>query len=215
MNSDWTADKPGLCRQILPADLPPPSESYTNKARVVPRPHSIRELKPLVPPGFTVSKFFESDVQPRLIRAAPNGDIFVADSRSGQIRILRPGGGCTLGTVSVFARHLYLPFGIAFYPPGPNPQYVYVAENNRVVRFPYMNGMLAATGEPEVVVPNLPQGAGRLPGPGSLDPRRGLLAGRGRHVRLGGIVLECPDRGRRRNQSRGDFASIPTAPSGA
>src|SRR6478735_12364400 len=59
VNSDWTADRPGLCRQILPADLPPPSESHTNKARVIPRPHSIRELKPLVPPGFTVSKFFE------------------------------------------------------------------------------------------------------------------------------------------------------------
>lgn len=166
VNSDWTADKPGLCRQILPADLPPPSESHVNKARVVPRPHSIRELKPLVPTGFTVRKFDESNVQPRLIRAAPNGDIFVADSRSGRIRVLRPGGGCTLGTTSVFVKNLDLPFGIAFYPPGPNPQYVYVAENSRIVRFPYMNGMLAATSEPEVVVPNLPQGAGRLPGRG-------------------------------------------------
>src|SRR5689334_3940644 len=63
VNSDWTADRPGLCRQILPADLPPPSESHVNKARVVPRPHSIRELKPLVPPGFTVRKFDESNVQ--------------------------------------------------------------------------------------------------------------------------------------------------------
>ena len=61
---------------------------------------------------------------------------------------------------------LDLPFGIAFYPPGPNPQYVYVAENNRVVRFPYVNGMVAATAAPEVVVPDLPQGAGQLPGKG-------------------------------------------------
>ena len=34
------------------------------------------------------------------------------------------------------------PFGIAFYPPGPNPQYVYVGEANQVVRFPYKGGDL-------------------------------------------------------------------------
>ena len=27
LNSDWSTDRPGLCRQILPAFLPPPTES--------------------------------------------------------------------------------------------------------------------------------------------------------------------------------------------
>ena len=166
LNSDWRNDQPGLCRQILPADLPPPSTSNVSRARVVPRPHSVRSQLPEVPPGFSVRKFRQGVAQPRLIRAAPNGDLFVADSRMGRIRVLRPAGSCTLGGIFVFAADLDLPFGIAFYPPGPNPQYVYVAENSRVVRYPYVNGMVEATGAPEVVVPDLPQGAGRLPGRG-------------------------------------------------
>jgi len=46
-----------------------------------------------------------------------------------------------------------LPYGIGFWPPGPTPKFVYVAETNRVVRFPYPNG-----GSTEVVVPSLPDG---------------------------------------------------------
>ena len=100
-----------------------------------------------------------------MLRTAPNGDIFVAESYIGEIRVLRPTGVCRTGESSVFARGLSLPFGIAFYPPGPNPQYVYVAENHQVVRYPYSNGSLVATVAPEVVV-TLPQGAGQLPGKG-------------------------------------------------
>jgi glucose/arabinose dehydrogenase len=166
LDSDWRDDRPGLCRQILPADLGPPSKSNISPAKVVPRPHSVRKQLPTVPPGFSVRAFRVGVAQPRLIRAAPNGDIFVADSRMGRIRILRPAGSCTLGGIFEFATDLDLPFGIAFYPPGPSPQYVYVAENSRVVRYPYVNGMVAATGAPEVVVPDLPQGAGSLRGKG-------------------------------------------------
>ena len=140
MNSDWRDDRPGLCRQILPADLGPPSASTTSTARIIPRPHSVRDRLPQVPAGFTVQAFRIGSAQPRLIRAAPNGDIFVADSELGRIRVPRPAGPCVLGGIFVFAADLDLPFGIAFYPPGPNPQYLYVAENSRVVRFPYVNG---------------------------------------------------------------------------
>ena len=176
MNSDWRDDRPGLCRQILPADLGAPSASTTSTARVIPRPHSVRERLPQVPAGFTVQAFRIGSAQPRLIRAAPNGDIFVADSQLGRIRVLRPGRSLCLGGIFVFAADLDLPFGIAFYPPGPNPQYLYVAENSRVVRFPYVNGMVATTSAPEVVVPDLPQGAGNCParatGPVTSSSRR-------------------------------------------
>src|SRR5262249_40151119 len=80
--------------------------------------------------------------------------------------ILRSLGICQLGTASVYTTGLNLPFGIAFYPPGPDPQYVYVGENSRVVRFPYLNGDLVPRGGMEVVVPDLPQGTGQLPGQG-------------------------------------------------
>jgi glucose/arabinose dehydrogenase len=162
VNSDWSTDRPGLCRQILVTDLPPPSPSLTSHSRVVPRPAG---AWPQVPPEFGVAQFYQHDDKPRLLRAAPNGDIFVAESYGGRVRVLRPSGICRYGGTSVFAEGLNLPFGIAFYPPGPVPQYVYVAETDKVVRFPYQNGALVAAAAPEFVVA-LPQGAGQLPGQG-------------------------------------------------
>ena len=92
----------------------------TSPARIVPRPHSVRNGCRRCRPGSACSLSIGA-AQPRLIRAAPNGDIFVADSRMGRIRVLRPAGSCELGGIFDFATGLDLPFGIAFYPPGPNP----------------------------------------------------------------------------------------------
>jgi glucose/arabinose dehydrogenase len=58
----------------------------------------------------------------------------------------------------VFASGLAAPFGISLYPPGPNPEWVYVANTNSVVRFAYRNGDLAARVRPETIVPKLPTG---------------------------------------------------------
>ena len=57
-----------------------------------------------------------------------------------------------------------LPFGIAFYPAGPNPKWVYVGNTDGIVRFPYKTGDLKATGPPENLA-ELP-GGGRLRGGG-------------------------------------------------
>jgi glucose/arabinose dehydrogenase len=96
---------------------------------------------------------------PRELRTAPNGDIFLADSMPGEIKVLH---GLTKDgkaeSVTVFATGLHRPFGIAFYPPGPNPQYVYVGNTNSVVRFPYANGDFKASGPAEVIVKMLPSG---------------------------------------------------------
>src|SRR5262249_9358302 len=84
---------------------------------------------------------------PRKIQTAPNGDVFLAESRLGEIKILRGvSGDGKARTVSTFATGLSQPFGIAFYPPGPDPQFVYVANTGSVVRFPYENGDLVARG---------------------------------------------------------------------
>jgi glucose/arabinose dehydrogenase len=122
---------------------------------------------PLALPGFKVQLYATGLDNPREMRAAPNGDIFLAESFPGNVtdnppgRILVLRGVTPLGkaaSVSVFATGLNRPFGIAFYPPGPDPQYVYVGDTDSVVRFPYKNGDLVATGKPETIVPELPHG---------------------------------------------------------
>ena len=143
--SDWSQDRPGLCRRLTPADLPPPAQSNTSFSRIISVPPT---TLPRIPAGFAVARFYRGANVPRLIRAAPNGDIFVAESAAGQIRILRPSGICQLGDSSLFATGFDRPFGIAFYPPGPNPTFVYIADNKRVVRLPYASGDLVASGEP-------------------------------------------------------------------
>jgi len=86
---DWRSDAAGIRRQIKVSDLPAPdaSGSRVNFPAVVEKPDDA-QLK--VVPGFEVSLFASGLVQPRLIRVAPNGDIFVAESLAGRIRVLRP-----------------------------------------------------------------------------------------------------------------------------
>lgn len=163
LTSDWRDDKPGFCRLIRPEDLPQPSASNSSFAQIIPPPQN---ALPKVPPGFTVTRFYSNNTTTRLIRAAPNGDLFVAESYDGAIRVLRPDAAGKLVTTQRYATGLFRPFGIAFYPPGPTPRWVYVAENDKVVRFPYQSGDLQARGPAEIVVPNLPHGAGQLPGRG-------------------------------------------------
>lgn len=153
---DWHADRPGTRRIIRPRDLPAPNaaESARNYVRPVRR---TGDQKPIVPNGFEVNLFASGLTAPRLIRVAPNGDVFAAETATGRIRVLR-GDGSSTAQANVFASGLSGPFGIAFYPPGPEPQWVYVGETGAVVRFPYRNGDLAARGAAETVVPHLPVG---------------------------------------------------------
>ena len=92
------------------------------------------------------------------MRRAPNGDIFLAETSAGNIKILR---GITKDgkpeQIQLFASGLNIPFGIAFYPPGDNPQWIYVANMDSVVRFPYHNGDLTRRGSPEHLL-DLPSG---------------------------------------------------------
>jgi glucose/arabinose dehydrogenase len=162
---DWTTDAPGVRRRITLADLPPPYDtpSVDNGPRMIPRP---KDAWPQVPPGFRVQEFAAGLQNPRVVVTAPNGDHFVAESQPGRIRVLRDADGDGKPeTVAVYASGLTLPFGIAFYPPGPEPRYLYVANTDAVVRFPYTNGDLRPAGRPETVVPDIP-GGGRLRGGG-------------------------------------------------
>ena len=162
---DWTTDAPGVRRKLVPADMPPPydTKSVDRGPRVVSRPEG---AWPKVPEGFQVNIFTEDVKNPRQMRTAPNGDLFVAESGPGNIKILRDADGDGKAeTVSVYANDLNRPFGVAFYPPGDNPTHVYVANTNSVVRFPYKSGDLKASGEAEPIVTNL-IGGGQLRGGG-------------------------------------------------
>jgi glucose/arabinose dehydrogenase len=155
---DWERDKPGTIRLIRPQDLPKPgaTPSAGNFSRIVPRPPG---AAPQVPPGFKIDLFAEGLSAPRIIRVAPNGDIFVAETRAGRIRVLRAADGAAKpDTNEIFASGLHGPFGIAFFPQGDNPQFVYVANTDSVVRFAYRPGDLKASEAPETVVANLPHG---------------------------------------------------------
>jgi glucose/arabinose dehydrogenase len=155
---DWKSDAPGARRLITATDIPQPyaSRSAGNPPRLVPRP---ADAKPTVPDGFRVDLFASGLDGPRTIRVAPNGDIFVAESDAGRVIVFHAADGATTSAkASTFADGLGYPYGIAFYPLGAEPQWVYVAETDRVVRYPYRNGDLAARGKPETVVPRLPHG---------------------------------------------------------
>jgi glucose/arabinose dehydrogenase len=153
---DWRADEPGVRRKITPADMPPPYEtaSASHHPSVVARP---ADAWPKVPPGFVVELFASGLDNPRTLRAAPNGDIFVAESGPGRIRVLRAPDGAKTPEVRTFAENLYQPFGMAFWP-GPDPRYVYIANTDTVVRFPYRSGDLRPAGPAETIVADLPRG---------------------------------------------------------
>ena len=155
--------RPGLIHKILVTDLPKPyaTKSVDNGQDVVPRPAG---AMPVAPAGFKVSLYADGFQNPRLIRTAPNGDIFLAESRSGEIKILRGlGSNGRAQQVSTFATGLHQPFGIAFYPAN-DPKYVYVGNTDAVVRFPYSAGDLKARGPAEHIA-DLP-GGGHLRGGG-------------------------------------------------
>jgi len=157
---DWQADKPGLARIIRPADLPRPgaTPSATNFSRVVRRPST---AVPQVPAGFQVELLAEGLHGPREMKVAPNGDIFVSETRAGTIRVLRPGeGSAKPAKDEIYAGGLNQPFGIAFFPSGNDPQWVYIANTDSVVRFAYRAGDTKAPGKPETVVADLPHGGG-------------------------------------------------------
>ena len=158
--TDYRFEKPGQIRKITVNDLPAPfkTPSAGNGPKLVARPEG---AWPQVPTGFKVEQYASSLEDPRIIRTAPNGDFFVAESnRDGDVRVFR--GITRTGKpeqMSVFASGLTRPFGINFYPPGPNPQWVYVGDTDSIVRFPCQNGDLQARGPAEHIA-DLPADGG-------------------------------------------------------
>ena len=163
----WEGDAPGVSRHIRPSDLPPPTHhqndpeepDFKRMPKVVAAPEG---KMPDVPKGFAVQVFARGLKQPRIIRVAPNGDIFVAESASGaaegasgRVLVFRANAAQGAPAPEVFAENLERPYGIAFVPPS-NPQHVYVAAANQIVRYPYRDGDRKATAPAEIVIADIP-----------------------------------------------------------
>jgi len=149
---DWRVDGPGVVHRISPDALPKPyaERSVGNSPRVVPAPAG---AVPRVPPGFAAQLYAQGLRTPRILRVAPNGDVFVAESGAGRVRVLHGHDGAAKpDREAVFATGLERPFGLAFWPPGPAPRFLYVANTNSIQRFAYRPGDLEARSPPETVV---------------------------------------------------------------
>jgi glucose/arabinose dehydrogenase len=149
--SDYHSQYPGRAHHILPVDLPLPYATRSSDAgpQVIARPEN---AWPKVPAGFRVQMYAAGLSDPRLMRTAPNGDVFASLTNAGKIAVLRGiGEKGEAQSVNTFASRLDQPFGIAFYPPGPEPQWMYVATTGSVVRFPYRNGDQQARGKAQKI----------------------------------------------------------------
>ena len=157
--TDFRYEKPSTIRKITVDDLPQPyaTQSSYNGPKVVARPDNVW---PVAPAGFKVELYAAGLDNPRLLRTAPNGDIFLVESDAGRIRVFR---GLTSDgkpeQSAIFTDGLKRPYGLAFYPPGPDPQWLYVGSTSDVVRFPYHSGDLKASGSPQHIA-DLPAGNG-------------------------------------------------------
>jgi hypothetical protein len=158
LEGSWKTDAPGVRRHIKPSDLPAPTRvtepegSVASNAKVVERPQG---ALPKVPDGFAVEVFAGGLKQPRTLRVAPNGDVFLSESGAGRVLVFRASAAGAPAKPEVFADNLDRPYGIVFHPPA-DPRHVYVAAANQVVRYPYRSGATKAAGKAEVIIDGIP-----------------------------------------------------------
>jgi glucose/arabinose dehydrogenase len=133
--------------EIKPSDLPPPfaTQDAENPPRIILQP-SGAELQ--LPDGFAAAVFAEGGfLQPRWLAQASNGDVFVADSKAGNIIILRDTNhDGTADQRFTFASTLNQPFGMAFW-----RNYLYVGNTDAIIRFRYRPGQIKAEADAEKI----------------------------------------------------------------
>lgn len=146
-------DKP-IVHRVDPNTLPKPFETksaFRASKKVAAPP----DAKLHLPKGFKINVFAEGNfTEPRWMALAPNGDVFVADSRANSIVILRDRDRDGVAEERfVFSDKLSQPFGMAFH-----RDWFYVANTDSIVRFRYKSGQTAALANPEKIVELTPGG---------------------------------------------------------
>jgi len=155
---------PALQHQEVRADrLPAPyaTPSAGNPPQVVAQPPGASLA---LPPGFRIGVYASGLEDPRTMLLAPNGDVIVAEPGASRITILRDANHDGVAEQrSTFANGLDGPFGLALH-----GGFLYVGNENAVVRYDYRPGQLTASGAPHAIT--------SLPGGG--HSTRGLLVSR-------------------------------------
>jgi glucose/arabinose dehydrogenase len=149
---------PGTFRKLTSADLPAPyaTTSVSGFPRVVARPAG---AMPQALPGFAVNLYAAGLKTPRAMKRAPNGDVFVAETGSGQVRVYRGiKADGNPASEAVFATGVGTVFGMAFFPTGDDPRWLYVSNMTTVYRFAYSRNDFTATGKPETIITGIPGG---------------------------------------------------------
>lgn len=151
-------------------ELPPPyaTESVRNSSDVIGWGDT---AKPVAPAGFTVSKYAGELDNPRWIYVLPNGDVLVAEAKNthavqstvdvltgknkerresnntNRILLFRDKDGNGIPeTKSTFLEGLNLPFGMLLL-----NNYIYVANTDAVMRYPYTAGATSVTAKGEKI----------------------------------------------------------------
>jgi glucose/arabinose dehydrogenase len=173
----WRDDAPGVRRHLRPDDLPDAAAQQSTIGASPARSAARGERVPAVPAGFAVELVAEGLDEPRTLRVAPNGDVFLAETGGGRVLVFRPGADGKLPAQPVvFATGLREAYGIAFFPPGPEPTAVYVSQPDRILRYAYRNGDTVASAAPDVVLKGIPAGGHSTRDLAAPDARRLLVA---------------------------------------
>lgn len=138
---------------IAVAQLPAPyaTRSAGNPPRVVSPPAGATLH---VPPGFAVSVFASDLDNPRNMLLAPNGDVIVTETGAGRITILRDANHDGVAESRyTFASERNEPYGLALH-----DRWLYIGDEDAVLRIPYTPGQTRANAEAEKIAPLPPGG---------------------------------------------------------
>jgi glucose/arabinose dehydrogenase len=131
------ADLPGEHFSISPESLPKAyaTPAVDNTSELIPRPPG---AAPRAPQRFVVSVFAADVPDARWMAVAPNGDVFLAESDSGKVVVLRPSAdGARAARLSTYASGFDRPHGLAIHNGS-----LYVADVKSIWRLPYADGAL-------------------------------------------------------------------------
>lgn len=119
--------------------------SVRNTATIVAKPDALQLAAPV---GFTVTLYADNLQAPRTMMSAPNGDLFVAQSRDGSVVILRDNNNDGIpDTRYNYAQGLNGVFGMAIH-----DGYLYLGRTDSIIRYKYKDGDTRAQGTPEKLV---------------------------------------------------------------
>jgi glucose/arabinose dehydrogenase len=116
------------------------------------------DAKFTLPVGFEIQVFADKLKNPRKLIIGPNAtatkfDVFVSESRANRVRMLRESNGDGKADSSpIFVSDLNQPYGLAFW-----KNWLYVANTDAIVRFPYKTGATSANTKAEKIA-NLTEG---------------------------------------------------------